>query len=86
MVIGANGNPMISHQDLTHADVELYVCDDPACSNGRNYVLPTGGAIGYEPTLAVGADGSPIISYRDDTIDNLKLYVGPATTYTIVFE
>ena len=86
VAIGADGNPIISHQDDTNFDLELYVCDNPTCATGTNQTLETGGAVGYFTSVAIGADCNPIISHLDDTNDDLELYVGPATTYTIAFE
>ena len=90
VAIGADGNPVISHRDTTNDDLELYVCDDPACTTGTNQTLETAGDVGYYTSVAIGVDGNPIVSHFANPSDfrhgDLELYVGPATTYTIVFE
>ena len=62
------------------------MCADPTCTSGINRELATAGDVGFYPSVAIGADGNPIISHLDWTYGDLKLYVGPATTYSIVFE
>ena len=86
VAVGVDGNPIISHFDNTNSDLELYVCDNPACTTGTNQTLETAGHVGVETSVAIGADGNPIISHQDVTNGDLELYVGPATTYTIAFE
>jgi len=82
VVIGADGNPIISHQDDTNFDLELYVCANPACTTGTNQTLEEDGSVGYYTSVAIGADGNPIISHLDDTNGDLELYVcaNPACT------
>ena len=86
VAIGADGNPVISHQDATNFDLELYVRGNPTCTSGTNQTLETTGEVGNYSSVAIGADGIPVISHRDDTFWDVELYVGSATTYTITFE
>ena len=53
VAIGADGNPIISHRDSTNDDLELYVCDNPACTTGTNQTLETAGDVG---SVLVGCD------------------------------
>ena len=82
VAIGADGNPIISHQDDTNFDLELYVCANPTCTTGTNQTLATAGVVGDYSSVAIGADGNPVISHYDDTNDDLELYVcdDPACT------
>jgi fructose-specific phosphotransferase system component IIB len=75
IAIGVDGNPAISHYDDTNEDLELYVCDDPACSSGTNVTLETTGDVGWDTSIAIGVDGNPVISHYDATNEDLELYV-----------
>ena len=81
VAIGADGNPVISHQGLD-IDLALYVCNDPTCATGTNRELVTAGDVGYYSSVAIGADGNPVISHSDGTNSDLELYVcdNPACT------
>ena len=96
VAIGADGNPVISHQvsDLAGNGVTglaLYVCDDPACTTGTNLELAVVEdlVVGWYTSVAIGADGNPVISHGmfpdEETVDGpeiLALYVcdDPACT------
>ena len=82
VAIGADGNPIISHQDATNGDLELYVCDNPTCASGTNQTLETTGNVGAYSSVAIGADGNPVISHQDVSNNDLELYVcaDPACT------
>jgi fructose-specific phosphotransferase system component IIB len=73
ITIGVDGNPLISHMDIPNSDLELYVCDDPACSSGTNVTLETTGEVGWAHSIAIGVDGNPIISHTDATRDPWEL-------------
>ena len=45
VAIGADGNPIISHQGFD-IDLALYVCDNPTCTTGTNRQLVTAGDVG----------------------------------------
>ena len=75
IAIGVDGNPVISHYDATNGDLELYVCDDPACSSGTNVNLETDGNVGFRGSLVIGVTGNPIISHMDRANEDLELYV-----------
>ena len=82
VAIGADGNPVISYQDATNSDLELYVCDNPACTTGTNQTLATTDDVGNYTSVAIGADGNPIISHQDATNSDLELYVCDNPTCT----
>ena len=86
VAVGADGNPVVSHYDLTNGDLELYVCDDPACTTGTNQTLETTGDVGFHTSVAVGADGNPVISYLDNTNFDLELAIPVFSVTSIVFE
>ena len=48
MAVGLDANPVISHQDNTNGDLELYVCADPTCSSGTNQTLEETGDVGWD--------------------------------------
>jgi len=75
VAIGTDGNPVISHYDASNGDLELYVCDDAACTSGTNRTLETAGSVGSFTSVAIGTDGNPVISHYDDSNDDLELYV-----------
>ena len=74
VAIGADGNPIISHQGLV-IDLALYVCNDPTCTTGTNQELEAAGSVGWDSSVAIGADGNPIISHTDFSNGDLELYV-----------
>ena len=82
VAIGADGNPVISHSDISNNDLELYVCDNPTCNGGTNLTLETAGNVGYYTSVAIGADGNPVISHHDATNGDLELYVCDNPTCT----
>jgi hypothetical protein len=86
LAIGAAGNPILSHQDDTDDNLELYVCDNPSCGTGTNFTLATTGRSGYDTSVAVGVDGIPVISHNNIDEGDLELSFGPTTTYTVTFE
>jgi len=75
VVIGDDGNPVIAHYDWTNDDLEIFVCDDAACTSGTNTTLETAGNVGYYPSMAIGDDGNPVIAHTDFTNDDLEIYV-----------
>ena len=79
LTIGVDGNPLISHTDISNSDLELYVCDDPACSSGTNVTLETTGSVGWEPAVTISDNGNPVISHArwnwDEADGDLELYV-----------
>ena len=79
ITIGVGGNPLISHMDIANSDLELYVCDDPACSSGTNVELETTGSVGWDPAVTISDNDNPVISHGrwdwDEADGDLELYV-----------
>ena len=94
MVIRTDGNSIISHHDFsiishhdfTNDDLELYVCDDPACTSGTNQTLETTGNVGFDTSIAIGDDGNPIISHHDWGNGDLAVAIPVFTVTGIAFE
>ncbi len=90
VVIGTNGNPIISYYDNTNDDLKVAACNNPTCTTSTNSVLDSGGNVGYDPSITVGANGNPVISYWDSSNNDLKVAtcsnptcVGVATLTTV---
>ena len=74
IAIGSDNNPVISYLDDTTRDLKVYVCADPACSNGTARTLDSEGSAGYYASIAIGSDNNPVISYQSSR-GPLKVYV-----------
>ena len=72
--------------DVTNEDLELYVCDNPACTTGTNQTLETAGDVGSYTSVAIGADGNPIISHHDNANEDLELMIPVFAVTGIAFE
>jgi hypothetical protein len=81
LAIGTDGNPVISYQDGTNADLKLAHCNDPACAGGNEALstVDAPGSVGTFTSVAIGTDGNPVISYHDATNGDLKV-ARPAVT------
>ena len=86
VAIGVDGNPIISHQDWTNKDFELYVCDNPTCTTGTNQTLVTTDSVGYYTSVAIGVDGNPVISHYDATNGDLEVAIPVFTVTGIAFD
>ncbi len=83
IVIGTDGNPVISYQDIDNADLKVAKCANPACTGAATLTaVDTAGAVGEHTSIAIGGDGNPVISYRDATNADLKIAkcITPACT------
>jgi hypothetical protein len=67
IAIGADGLPIISHQDFTAGALRVTRCGTAACSAGNvsTTVDDPATSVGWFTSLAIGADGLPIISHGD---------------------
>ena len=69
ITISDNGYPVISHTrwnwDEADGDLELYVCDNLACSSGTNVTLVTTGSVGVFSSITIGDDGNPVIAHQE---------------------
>ena len=74
IAIGADGLPVISYYDQTHADLKVAHCGTADCSGSAAVSsLDTGGDVGQYSSIAIGADGLPVVSYYTPTTGNLKV-------------
>jgi hypothetical protein len=77
IAIGADGLPVISHQDNTASVLLVTRCGNAACSAGNETVTADDGnqlnLVGLETSIAIGADGLPVISHRDITASALRV-------------
>ncbi|RMH78965.1 MAG: hypothetical protein D6683_06950, partial [Actinomyces sp.] len=77
IAVGADGVPVIAHQNATLGTLEVFVCADVGCTGGTGRTLDDGKGdrVGAFASIAVGADGNPVIAYGDSTLGALKLFV-----------
>lgn len=79
LVLDADGNPVISHRDLTNEDLRLVHCNDPNCAGGDESVtipdpvIEQGDRNGRETSLVLDGDGYPVISHQNFTAGGLRL-------------
>ncbi len=78
LVLGANGDAMISYHDGTpNLDLKFAICDLSAtgCDQAGDWTrvtVETVGDMGRHTSIAVGSNGDPVISYYDGTNYDLK--------------
>ena len=74
IAIGADGLPVISHQDATTATLRVTHCGNALCSAGHvsTTVDPNFG-VGGASSIAIGADGLPVISHFDSGASRLRV-------------
>lgn len=80
IVLGSDGNPIISYYDADHGTLELVDCHDPGCSSGTITTVDQGNDVGKHTSIVLGLDGFPIISYYDTTDSALRVVDCSATT------
>jgi len=71
--IGADGDPIVSYEDLTNFDLKFADCANLSCSAASLSIVDGPGIVGEYTSLALGADGLPVISYLDETNDDLRV-------------
>ncbi len=74
VMIGANGNPMISYIDQTAQTVKFALCNDSDCTSAAITTVPGTTGAGGRTALALGANSMPLIAYFDDAADDLYLF------------
>jgi hypothetical protein len=74
LVVGDDGLPVISYQDIDAGALKVAKCIDRKCSAATTATIdnPTN-VVGFYTSIAIGADGLPVISYQDDTAGDLKV-------------
>jgi hypothetical protein len=75
IAIGADGLPIISHQDQTAGALRVTHCGNPSCTEGNvsTTVDDPATVVGYYTSVAIGADGVPIVSHHDGTARTLRI-------------
>jgi len=77
IAIGADGLPVISHNDSSTGAVRVTHCGNAACTAGT---VSTVVASGEYSSIAIGIDGLPVVSYRDTNVGGLGVtHCGNAT-------
>lgn len=75
IAIGADGLPVVAHQNRTTMAVMVTHCGNVTCTSGNVTTTiddPTSD-VGDYLSLAIGADGLPIVGYRDNTALALRV-------------
>ena len=74
IVIGTDGNPIVSYYDRSNKDLKVVHCNDEGCSNSDEpIVLDSERDVGRDSSMTIGTDGNPVISYFDNSNNSLKL-------------
>ena len=73
IVIGTDGNPIVSYYDRSNKDLKIVHCNDEGCTNFDSpIVLDNKRDVGRDSSMTIGTDGNPVISYFDNTNNDLK--------------
>lgn len=67
VVIGLDGNPVVSYQDYTNQDLRVAACTDPTCENWVTTQMLTTNNDGAFSSMVIGPNGFPIIAHYDST-------------------
>ena len=74
IVIGTDGNPIVSYFDNTNNDLKFIYCTTANCAiSNTPIILDDDGAVGRDSSIVIGTDGNPVISYRSGTDGSLKM-------------
>ena len=75
VAIGADGLPVISHQDQSAGTLRVTHCGNVDCTvaNVSTTVDDPTNIVGYSTAIAVGTDGLPIVSHWDATAEALRV-------------
>ena len=79
ITIGTNGNPIISHYDITNGDLKVAACKNPTCSGSTepdrstNSIIDSTDDVGSYTSITIGTNGDPLISYWDASNGRLKV-------------
>lgn len=69
IAVGADGLPVIAHQDSYHYYLKLAHCMDIPCTRATSVILDTSGPYtgpGYRSAITIGSDGKPFIIYYSE--------------------
>jgi hypothetical protein len=74
MTIGADGLPIIAHQNGAIGALRVSHCDDIACTSATSTTVDDpANYVGLYTSITIGADGLPIIAHRDNTDQALRV-------------
>ena len=75
IAVGADGLPVISHQDATAGALRVTHCGNVACTAGNLSATVDDpiNVVGAHSSIALGADGLPVISHQDITNGTLRV-------------
>ncbi len=86
LVVGSDGNPIITYFDNDQDDLRMYVCADGSCTTGMSHALDTGGNVGRDSSVAIGVEGNPVVSYYDADNEDLKMALPQFAVTGIAFD
>lgn len=75
LAIGADGLPIVSHQDAAAGGLRITHCGTVACTSGHvsTTVDAPGHQVGRTSAIAIGVDGLAIVSHQDGTAGALRV-------------
>jgi hypothetical protein len=84
IVIGANGNPVVSYIDIGAGTLRMVECNDPACAglDETFTTLGNGSASGSGTAITVGPDANPVIAHQDSVGLDLSVVKVTHTSWT----
>lgn len=86
LVVGSDGNPIITYFDNDQDDLRMYVCADGSCTTGVSHALDTDGNVGRHSSVVINDDGNPVVSYYDADNEDLKMAVLQFAVTGIAFD
>ena len=86
LVVGSDGNPIITYFDDFEDDLRMYVCANGSCTTGVSHALDTDGNVGRHSSVAIGDEGNPVVSYYDADNEDLKMAVPQFAVTGIAFD
>ncbi len=86
IVIGIDGNPVVSYFDSYNRDLKVAICSNPMCTSATITSVSSTNDEGGDSSIVIGLNGNPIISYLDFTNRDLKVAMcsNPMCTSTAV--
>jgi hypothetical protein len=76
VAIGADGLPIITHQDSYYYYLKVSHCMDIPCTRATSLILDNSGPYtgpGYRPAITIGSDGNPFIIYYSERDGGLRM-------------
>jgi hypothetical protein len=76
IIVGPDGNPIISHTSAVGSDLDVTYCNDPACAGGDDATVvaeAVADGVGRQSSITIADDGSVVVSHRDVTATTLHV-------------